>query len=114
MKKTISAAIIALSFLSFNAAADSCAKIVSYSVRTAVSEWGASVAEVKGPNSVSIFINTCETAIKAKLMGSYTKEEFVNAVKNGSSMSFEKAGMIDAADVNSMVASISFEYGTVN
>lgn len=104
MKKLIVAA--TLSMASFGALADSCANIINYSISYMVSEGAdANVARFR-----AVYEGTCELAIKARDVTS--KSAFKRAIINGSSASFEEAGLIDAADTNTLVASIAYDHAS--
>jgi hypothetical protein len=105
MKKLIIAAAIAL--VSLNASADSCEKIINYSIGHMVSN-GASADVVKYRD---VYEQTCTIAEKARQ--SMGKEEFKRAIINGSSHALDQGGKPDAADTNTLVAAISYDYAGI-
>ncbi|EKL2214088.1 hypothetical protein PQ125_002622 [Salmonella enterica] len=107
MKKFLLAALFATAF---SANADSCNNIIHYSITNAKDNWGSEARLVSQPMHVSIYKDTCKTAITAK--GVISKDDFYEGIKNGSSAVLEKHGYIDAADVNSLVAKISYDFAT--
>lgn len=107
MKKLLVAILLSASF-SVNA--DSCNNIILYAMNNAKDNWGSEARLVSQPMHVSIYKDTCKTAITAK--GVISKDDFYEGIKNGSSAVLEKHGYIDAADVNSLVAKISYDFAT--
>ncbi|EDV3179089.1 hypothetical protein CSP48_004000 [Salmonella enterica subsp. arizonae] len=107
MKNILVAILLAASF---SASADSCNNIILYAMNNAKDNWGSEARLVSQPMHVSIYKDTCKTSITAR--GVISKDDFYEGIKNGSSAALEKHGYIDAADVNSLVAKISYDFAT--
>lgn len=105
MKKLI-IAIILMTAASANAdaKANNCYEIVQYAYNLAVNEWGANKNDAVNAKAVSIYLDTCEVAIKAR--GTHTKDELTaryNSIKTST-----KSEM-DIQDIVILVSRISYD-----
>lgn len=107
MKKMLVAAML---LASFTVSADSCNNIIHYAISNAKDNWGVNARLVSQPMHIEIYKDTCKTAITAR--GIISKDDFSEGIKNGSSATLEKHGYQDAADVNTIVAKISYDFAT--
>ncbi|AEI91219.1 gp19 [Escherichia phage phiEB49] len=105
MKKLIIATILmAVASVNADAKANNCHDIVQYAYNLAVNEWGANKTDVVNAKTVSMYINTCETAIESR--GKISKDELTN--KYDSIVAKTKSEM-DIKDIAILVSRISYD-----
>lgn len=105
MKKLIIATILmAAASVNADAKANNCHDIVQYAYNLAVNEWGANKTDVVNAKTVSLYLDTCEIAIKSR--GTYTKDELT--AKYDSVKTSTKSEM-DVQDIVILVSRISYD-----